>query len=355
MKKTATVVTDKITDEISKVFDYEYSGKTEFDVPKMPALPDDFAIGLIVGPSGSGKSSMLSEFGEVIQPKWFKERAVVSHFESSDEAQDRLSAVGFNTVPSWLRPYHVLSTGEKFRADLARSIRSGAVIDEFTSVVDRTVAKSCSVALRRYVDHKKLKNIVLASCHYDIADWLEPDWVYDTATQNLSLRGSLRRPSIELEVLPCTTSIWSIFSPHHYLSGEINKGARSWVAVWCERPIGFASVLAMPSGSIKNAWREHRLVILPDYQGLGLGVRLSNTIGDIMIQDGKRYFSKTAHPRLGQYRDQSPLWKPTSKNHMVRKDYLNKSSGSKYSVALKEKHALRMCYSHEYLGNILCN
>jgi ABC-type ATPase with predicted acetyltransferase domain len=52
-----------------------------------------------------------------------------------------------NSVPSWYKPYQVLSNGEKFRADLARKLKSNTVIDEFTSVVDRTVAKAASVSL----------------------------------------------------------------------------------------------------------------------------------------------------------------------------------------------------------------
>lgn len=350
MKKRCEVEVDAITQEISAMFDYEFDGRSEFDAPEMPELPSKFSIGLIVGPSGSGKSSMLEAFGQPSLPEWNPNRAIVSHFASSSEAQEKLASVGFNSIPSWLRPYHVLSTGEKFRADLAMSLRDGAVIDEFTSVVDRTVAKSCSAAMRRYVDNKGLKNIVMASCHYDIIDWLEPDWVFDTATKNLSFRGSLRRPRINMEILPCTTDMWSIFSDHHYLSGEINKSSHCWVAIWDGKPVGFSAVIAMPSGSIKSAWREHRVVVLPDYQGLGLGVRISEAVAEIYVREGKRFFSKTAHPRLGHYRDNAIAWRGTSKNHKKRDDYKKQIDNGKYSMELKNKHASRVCYSHEYIG-----
>lgn len=55
-----------------------------------------------------------------------------------------LSSVGLGSVPAWLRPYHVLSEGEKFRAMMARVICDAprqVVIDEFRSVVDRQIAK----------------------------------------------------------------------------------------------------------------------------------------------------------------------------------------------------------------------
>jgi len=347
--KSSHVCQDDITSSISSVFDYPFDGRTVFSVPLIPQLPEQFGIGAIVGPSGSGKSSILYQMGAgQSEHKWSQEKAICSHFESSQDAIDRLSAVGFNSVPSWLRPYHVLSTGEKFRADLAIGLKSNAVFDEFTSTVDRNVAKACCYAVRRYVDKKSLSGIVVASCHYDILDWLQPDWVYDTATGRLAVGRSERRPEIFVEVVPCTTGMWPIFRNHHYLSGSINQSARCWVATWKGSPVGFASAIAFPNGAIQNAWREHRTVILPDFQGLGIGVRLSDSVAWMFRSQGCRYFSKTAHPRLGSYRDASPLWRATSKNHRARNDY--KNSYKTKEDAYKMHHAHRVCYSHEFIG-----
>jgi GNAT superfamily N-acetyltransferase len=291
---------------------------------------------------------------------WNPDEAVCSHFESADDAQERLSAVGFNTIPSWMKPFHVLSNGEQFRANLARRLKDGAVIDEFTSVVDRNVAKSCALATRRYIDEHGLKNVVFATCHYDIIEWLQPDWVFDTSTGDITTRGSLRRPSIELEILPCSIEIWSKFRNHHYLTGDINKGARCWIAVWDGIPVGFSAVIPFPSGSVRNGYRGHRTVILPDFQGMGIGVRLSDAMGEIHIREGKRYFSKTAHPRLGEYREASPKWRATAHNRKDRKDYDRnytsnnlpnpRKENSKYSKDLLDIHKDRLCYAHEYIG-----
>jgi GNAT superfamily N-acetyltransferase len=230
---------------------------------------------------------------------------------------------------------------------MARKLKDGAVIDEFTSVVDRDVAKSASAAISKFIRRMGMKNIVFATCHSDVIDWLEPDWVYHTAEGRYRPRG-WARPAIEIDVVPCDVSLWAEFRHHHYLDGKINKGAHCWAALWGGRPVGFVAVLAQPSGFIKNGWRGHRTVILPEFQGLGIGPLLSNTIGEMMIAEGKRYFSKTAHPRLGGYRDASPLWRPTTKNHMARKDY---GSGRKTKESgHKLKHMNRICYSHEYIG-----
>jgi hypothetical protein len=64
-------------------------------------------------------------------------------------------------------------------------LKSHAVIDEFTSVVDRNVAKAASVSLSRYVKNNNLEGIVISTCHHDIIDWLEPDWVINTDTGEL--------------------------------------------------------------------------------------------------------------------------------------------------------------------------
>ena len=345
---SCNVIVDDVVRTLSKSFDYTFDGRSTFTPPNMPQLPMQFGIGLIVGSSGTGKSTLLKRFGTEVKADWDSTKAVCSHFKDANDAMERLSAVGFNSIPSWMRPYHVLSTGEKFRADMARQLGSGSVIDEFTSVVDRTVAKSCANAVRRYVDQNKIHSMVFASCHHDIIDWLQPDWIFDTNSGILTARGSERRPDIILEVVPCDFKAWTMFSNHHYLDSNLNKASRSWIVTWDGIPVGFSSALPFPSGTIKKAWREHRTVVLPDYQGLGLGVRISDAVATMFVQDGYRYFSKTAHPRMGEYRNKSPLWRPTSKNGINRQDY--KSRISTIEGSYQMKHADRLCYSHEYMG-----
>jgi ABC-type ATPase involved in cell division/GNAT superfamily N-acetyltransferase len=346
----STVEQDEYTEKVAQTFDYTFDGTTEFRVPEVE-LPRE-GLGLIVGPSGSGKTSLLRGVGELDAVEWPQGKAIVSAFDSPDDAVNRLMAVGLNSVPSWLRPYDVLSTGEQFRADLARRLRDGALVDEFTSVVDRTVARATSVALSRYVRAQGW-GVTLASCHRDIVDWLEPDWLYDTLDGSLVVGRRQRRPSIEVELYEGreARALWPVFRQHHYLTDTLLKNARCWVALWDDTLIGFASSIAMPNGAVKNAWREHRTVILPDYQGLGLGVRLSDRIGAIHKGEGKRYFSRTAHPRMGEYRNRSSLWRPTSKNRVRRADYTTEA-GEKRQGAYNAYYVntARVAYSHEYIG-----
>lgn len=182
----STVTRDEFIAASEIAFDCKFDGHSLFYPWVLPkSIPNKFKIGVIVGSSGSGKSTLLKEFGVEETPIWDSNKSIISHFETPEDGINKLSSVGLNSVPSWYKPYHVLSNGEKFRADLARKIRSNAVIDEYTSVVDRNVAKAASVSLSRYVKNNDVHNIVLSTCHRDILDWLEPDWVIDTDSGEL--------------------------------------------------------------------------------------------------------------------------------------------------------------------------
>jgi GNAT superfamily N-acetyltransferase len=360
MRPTYKVIvqSDKFTQAASTAFDYKFEGESTFEGWEKPETPADFSIGLILGPSGSGKSLLLSQFGKEETPKWDPQKAIVSHFDSPNDALDRLMAVGLNSIPSWCRPFHVLSNGEQFRANLARKLKNGATIDEFTSVVDRNVVKAASVAMRRYVDRTNLKNIVLASCHYDILEWLRPNWYFDTVDGILHDGRSLQRPPIHLQIYSCDRSTWRLFAKHHYLTETLSKACRSYLATAIfnfgdifeeseEVIVGFASSLPQPSGTLKHAYREHRTVVLPDFQGLGLGPKISDMVAQIHLDEGKRYFSRTAHPRFGAYRDRSPLWKKTSKYKKLRKASELSRTESALKIAFDSE---RTCFSHEYIG-----
>lgn len=372
---TSKVKLDDVTRVAAAAFDYgsdsqgthvQFNGTRTFIGWEKPILPKEFSIGLIVGPSGSGKTLLLNQFGAEKKPRWKTDKAVVSadHFITAENAIERLSAVGLNSVPSWCSPYYALSNGEKFRADCARKLKNGAVIDEFSSVVDRTVAKSISVALRRYADQGRVKNLVLASCHYDILKWLVPDWYFDTATGLLHSGRLLRRPNIFLRIYPCNRSLWYMFATHHYYSQEIARSSRAFLATAeidkHEEVVGFVASLPMPSGTLKNAWRASRTVVLPDFQGLGIGPRISDMVADIHRCEGKRYFSKTTSNRLGGWRNRQHLcprcehlhmlWTGTSKSGIKgrKRGYVRRDTPKAINGFGGKRRG--GYYSHEYIG-----
>lgn len=147
-------------------------------------LPENWKVGLIVGNSGSGKTSIAKHvFGEFTKTDW-NEKPLIENFDASIKMDDitfALGSVGFNSVPYWLKPFGILSNGEKARAELARMALENdlVVYDEFTSLVDRDVAKSMANSVQKMF-RKFNKQLVAVTCHHDVLDWLIPDWVYDT-------------------------------------------------------------------------------------------------------------------------------------------------------------------------------
>jgi hypothetical protein len=367
----------------------------------LPLEECDWQIGLIVGPSGCGKTTLARElFGSALIDgfAWPADNSIVDAFPEKmgiKEVVGLLSSVGFSSPPSWLRPFRVLSNGEQFRVTMARALAEKpelAVIDEFTSVVDRTVAKIASAAIARAVRrggwrmedggskqspagprHSPSSNLhprrfVAVSCHYDIIDWLQPDWMYDAAAGEFQWRSlpgreeagptgadkrrtqffAGKRPAILLEIARVHRSAWKIFKPHHYLSGDLNKSARCFVAfvveredvkreeasttspAFCDespvdfpcagvpesglplcadalRPAAFTAVIHVPDPR-GGYWREHRTVCLPDFQGVGIGNALSEFVAAAFVATGKRYCSRTSHPAMIRHRAASKKW-----------------------------------------------
>ena len=289
---------------------------------ELPSLDGDWRVGLIVGPSGSGKSTVARHALKqaLYKPgRWKKEQAVIDGFPPEHDVETitaMLTAVGFSSPPAWLRPYQVLSNGEQFRCELARALlgkRRLVVFDEYTSVVDRTVAKVGSLAVQKAIRAKPIdddgKQFVAVTCHYDVAPWLRPDWVLDMSTCQLA-RGCLqRRRKLRFTVHPCGSGSWRVFRRHHYLSGALHRNARCYVAITEDgAPAAFAATLNN-AGHVGRR-RMSRIVVLPDYQGIGIG----GQIADVVVRHEMETFNcpphslTASHPAMIRALDRSSRW-----------------------------------------------
>lgn len=308
----------------------------------LPIDDSEWSIGLIVGPSGSGKTSMGGQiFGRESfwDPEWPHDKPIIDAIAPDGDFNSvtgALAAVGLGDVPSWLRPYAVLSNGEKFRANLARLVSEGpekVVVDEFTSVIDRQIAKIGALAFQKSWRRTK-RQVVLLSCHYDIVDWLEPDWVYDTATGQYAGRRLWRRPKIEFDIWQTDWRYWKLFEPHHYLKAPLMVAAKCYVATVDGEPVAHVAFTTRPG--LKEA-RACRLVVMPEWQGAGVGMRFLNAVCQMWL-DGENRFSKkmptlfhTSHPglvaalrRMGEWRQVSAAM--CGVNHARSKSTLRSSS-----------------------------
>lgn len=299
-----------------------------FDVPpaenarlewavELPIEEEKWNVGLIVGPSGCGKTTIAREiWGKLVdRPCKWGAASVIDDFAkrfSMEEIAKVCSAVGFNTVPAWLRPFKVLSNGEQFRVTLARRLLEGGdliVVDEFTSVVDRQVAQIGSHAVQKFIRRADTQ-FVGVSCHYDIVDWLQPDWVYAPAERRFERRRLRPRPKLEVSISPVPYSAWGLFAPFHYLTAKLNPAARVFALFVGDRIAAVAAMLYRPinrQGHIPLMGCS-RLVTLPDFQGLGLAFVIIDKVASLYKAVGRRTHTYPAHPALIRAFDRSKLW-----------------------------------------------
>jgi hypothetical protein len=332
--------------QLEGMFDLPVDKVSRFSLEvSMPLKQRAWNIGLITGPSGSGKSTLVRQLwpGHIVEGySWPTDKSIVDGFPSTVSIKEvtlALSSVGFSSPPAWLRPYHVLSNGEKFRATLARALVNApgemgiskgrnisldgtvghlTVLDEFTSLVDRTVARIGSAAVSKAVRQTLKTNriqFVAATCHNDVLDWLQPDWHLDLLSGKFAWRSLCSRPKIQLTIRKGTRDLWRVFGRHHYLSSTLGASA-CYAGLVEEQPAVFTAVIHFPHAH-RPGWREHRTVCLPDYQGVGLGNAMSEFIAGIYKATGKPYRSVTSHPAMIRHRAASKLWRLIRKPAIV--------------------------------------
>lgn len=292
----------------------------------LPIEDKEWQIGLIVGPSGSGKTSIGSRiFNKPIYDLyagWDNNKPIVDCIAPEGDfnaVTAALSAVGLGDVPAWLRPFNVLSNGEKFRAGLARLVverPEEAVVDEFSSVIDRQIAKVGAAAFSKTWRRGKGK-VVLLSCHYDIIEWLQPDWVYDMSEARFYNRDCLRqRPPLTLEIYKVHGTVFPrLFKKHYYLDLPMPVAAEYFVGVIDGEPVCHLAVAPLFTA---KAYRATRLVVMPEWQGIGVGTKFLNAICQYHLEGRGRCgmklhtFFHTSHPQLCGALRHSRRWEQTA-------------------------------------------
>lgn len=309
--------------KVKSLFNPEH-GHTWHHVAELPIEKQDWKIGLIVGPSGSGKTSIGNHiFGGGVHDlyaDWPRDMPIVDAIAPDgnlNAVTGALSAVGLGDVPAWLRPFHVLSNGEKFRAGLARLVverPDKVVVDEFTSVIDRQIAKVGAAAFAK-TWRRGSGQIVLLSCHYDIIEWLQPDWVYDTSEARFSRDCLRQRPKLDLRIYQVSGSVFRHFKEHYYLDLPHPVAAQYFVGIIDTEPVCHLAVTPLFTA---GAYRATRLVVMPEWQGIGVGTKFLNAICQYHLDGhgrcGHKYptFFHTSHPQLCGALRHSKKWVQTN-------------------------------------------
>jgi GNAT superfamily N-acetyltransferase len=342
--------------QVAGMFDLKLSPTSSLSWEvNLPLEEKHWNIGLIVGPSGCGKSTVARHrwpdhyHGPHHNLTWPEGQSLLDAFPEDlpiKAVVELLSSVGFSSPPAWLRPFHALSTGQQFRATLARLLAESmvkrqplVVLDEFTSVVDRTVAQIGSAALAKTVRSHKLR-FVAVTCHEDVEPWLQPDWIYRPAEDTFAWRSLQRQPPIHLKIVRCKASAWPLFAHHHYLSHSHVTASTCFLATWHDKPVAYSSWITHAGPSKRGIRREHRTVTLPDYQGVGIGNALSNWVAALWAALGYKATSTTTHPAMIRARQNSGLWQMHRAPQMARSGDLSRM----------KRATTRMTASFTYMG-----
>ncbi len=262
-------------------------------------LSDDWNIGIFYGASGSGKTTLAKKlFGEdCFRTVMNEDEPIINQFPKEftyDECASFLNGIGLTSVVCWVRPVKTLSNGQRARAEAALLMCQSndlIVIDEWTSVVDRTVAKAMSHCVQKFA-RKYKKRIILLTCHLDIVEWVKPDWLIDCNKQEFLLPTSedfffQRRDKLEFTIREVGRETWRYFSKYHYLNNRLPGGKINTFGLFLnEDQIGFqcfANYTPIRQGMIP-IFHSNRTVVHPDYAGLGMGIKMINLTSEYMIK-----------------------------------------------------------------------
>ena len=114
------------------------------------------------------------------------------------------------------------------------------------------------------------------------------------------------------------------------------------------------AILPFPRGHIKNGFRISRIVVLPDYQGLGLGFVIIDYFASLYKTDNKTMYIKTSNPALfGAMSKNTDKWKMTNevKKEQLNSDWMEKQQNSDKGGMLKMRNAITKSY--KYIGKPL--
>lgn len=100
--------------------------------------------------------------------------------------------------------------------------------------------------------------------------------------------------------------------------------------------IGFCGILHQPHSVKRNIKRISRLVILPDYQGIGLAIKFINVLAEIYTQQGYEFTIVTSAKNMIQALRKNAFWR------MVRWS-VNKTNNAKSKIDYKRKSARTEC------------
>jgi GNAT superfamily N-acetyltransferase len=133
--------------------------------------------------------------------------------------------------------------------------------------------------------------------------------------------------------------MWKMFRQYHYLNGSLGAGVRCYTAVYLDKPIAFIAVACVRMKA--KYYRASRLVVLPDYQGIGVGKRLLTFVAELYTsQTHSPFYLVTSNPQL--IRGNLDHWKVMRVGHgsrgkgdtRINRELVNSNSRRRLSVSM---------------------
>lgn len=156
--------------------------------------------------------------------------------------------------------------------------------------------------------------------------------------------GEFTKPVTNVHIIQTDRSHWELFKKYHYMNTSLNRSSVFYLALIDDKPAACFAVLHFPHPSTKKFKRGHRLVVLPDYQGIGLGHLLSSTVAKHYVDQGDRFIITSNTRSLYKQRERDPNWLITriGRTHT----YFSTNKGMKRSGSQN-----KITISYEYIGS----
>ena len=191
------------------------------------------------------------------------------------------------------------------------------------------------------------------SCHYDVVEWLNPDWIIDCNKQEYTDRRLLwqdfkREEQLNFQIKQITKESWSYFRKYHYLSEKLHGGDNHFYGLFKnENQIGFlcfSNYVPHRKGT-KKIYHFNRLVIHPDFSGFGLGISFINKTSEIMKKKDFRIMGKFSSVPVYKSLFKDPNWKLLEVKRQIGKmqkgKTMNRNGGFRENIKT---------YSFEFVG-----
>ena len=144
------------------------------------------------------------------------------------------------------------------------------------------------------------------------------------------------RPQKQYEIRKCSSGEWAKFRRYHYLNGELPSAAICYGVYDDDKIIAFMGVLHQPHGINKKIKRVCRLVVLPDYQGVGIATRFLKIIAEHYTKQGYDFSIVTSAKNLIYALNKSNEW-------LLQRYSANNCSPNKSAIDYKRKSMRSQC------------